>query len=62
MIYIHFYCQGYENSKGLAIIQDFTAHSAIKNEQMANVWALDAQMPRCRRFYEETSSLIKLLS
>jgi hypothetical protein len=26
MIYIHFYCKEYENSKGLAIIQDFTAH------------------------------------
>ena len=26
MIDIHFYCQGYGNSKGLAIIQDFTAH------------------------------------
>ena len=26
MIDIHFYCQGYENSKGLAIIHDFTAH------------------------------------
>jgi hypothetical protein len=23
---IHFCCQGYENIKGLAIIQDFTAH------------------------------------
>ena len=26
MIYINFYCNGYENSKELAIIQDFTAH------------------------------------
>ena len=34
---ILFYFLGYENSKGLAIIQDFTAHWAIKNKQMANV-------------------------
>ena len=26
MIYIQFYCQSYEYAKGLAIIQDFTAH------------------------------------
>jgi hypothetical protein len=37
MIDIHLYCQGYGNSKGLAIIQDFKAHWAIKNEEMANV-------------------------
>jgi hypothetical protein len=35
---IHFYCQRYENSKGLAIIQDFTAHWAIKDKWMGNVW------------------------
>ena len=35
---IHFYCQRYENYKGLAIIQDFTAHWAIKDKQMVNVW------------------------
>ena len=34
MIDIHFYCQGYGNYKGLAIIQDFTAHWTIKKEQM----------------------------
>ena len=43
MIDIHFYCQGYGNSKGLAIIQDFTAHWAIKNEQMANVWTFNIE-------------------
>ena len=37
-LYIYFYGYGYESSKGLAIIQDFTAHWAIKNKQMANVW------------------------
>ena len=42
MIYIHFYCNGYEDSKGLAIIQDFTAHWAVKNKQMANVWTFDS--------------------
>ena len=26
MIDIHFYCSGYENSEGQAIIQEFTAH------------------------------------
>ena len=38
-IYIHFYFLGYWNSKGLAIIPDFTA---IKNRQMANVWKIDS--------------------
>ena len=28
----------YEESKGLAIIQDFAAHCAMKNEQIAQVW------------------------
>ena len=42
IIYINFYCEGYENSKGLAIIQDFTAHWAIKNKQMVNVWTFDS--------------------
>ena len=38
---IHLYCQRNENSQGLAIIQDFTAHWAIKDKQMANVWTFD---------------------
>ena len=38
MIDIHLYCQRYENYNGFAIILDFTAHWAIQNEQMANVW------------------------
>ena len=42
IIFIHFYCQGYEHSKGLAIIQDFTAHWALKNKQMVNVWTFDS--------------------
>ena len=42
MIDIHFYFWGSEHSKGLAIIQDFTAHWAMKNEQMANVWKFDS--------------------
>ena len=37
MIDIRFYCQSYECSKGLAIIQDFTAHWVIKNKEMVNV-------------------------
>jgi hypothetical protein len=37
MIDIYFYCWGYENYKGLAIIQDFAAYWAIKNKEMANV-------------------------
>ena len=41
MINIHFYFLGYENSKGLVIIQYFTAHWAIKNKQMVNVWTFD---------------------
>ena len=42
MIDIHFYWYGCEKSIGLAIIQDFTAHWAIKNKQMANVWKFDS--------------------
>ena len=42
IIYIYFYCQGYENSKGLAIIQYFIGHWAITNKQMANVWTIDS--------------------
>ena len=38
MVDIHLYCRIYENNNGLAIIQDFTAHCVIQNEQMANVW------------------------
>ena len=37
MIDMHFYFQGYGNSKGLAIIQDFTAHWAINNKPITNV-------------------------
>ena len=39
---IQFYFHWYKNSKGLAIIQDFTAHWAIKNEEMVNVWKFDS--------------------
>ena len=35
---LYLFIIGYEETKGLAIIQDFTAHCAIKNEQMVNVW------------------------
>ena len=42
LIDIHFYFYGYESSKGPAIIQDFTAHWAIKNKQMVNVWTFDS--------------------
>ena len=42
MIVIWFYCQSYENSKGLAIIQDFTAYWAIKNKEMVIVWKFDS--------------------
>ena len=35
---IHFYCLCFKNTIGLAIIQDFAAHWAIKDEQMVNVW------------------------
>ena len=38
---IHFYFQGFKNTLGLAIIQDFMAHCAIKNEQMVNIWKFD---------------------
>ena len=41
MIDIYFYFWGYENSNGLAIIEDFTAHWAIKNKEMSNVWTFD---------------------
>ena len=30
-----------KNTKGLAITQGFTAHCAIKNEQMVNIWKFD---------------------
>jgi hypothetical protein len=39
---IHFHCKGYVNSKGLAIIRDFTSHWAIKNKQMVKVWTFDS--------------------
>ena len=38
---IQFYLWGFWNTKGLAIIHDFTAHWAIKNEQMVNIWKFD---------------------
>ena len=34
----HIFCQGIKNDNGRAIIQDFIAHWAIKNEEMAIVW------------------------
>jgi hypothetical protein len=37
MIDNHLNCQGYENSKGQAIIQEFTADSVIKNKRMVNI-------------------------
>ena len=43
MIDINFYFYGYESSKDLAIIQDFTAHWALKNKQMTNVWTFDLE-------------------
>ena len=43
MTYISLYFYGYGNSKGLAIIQDFTAHWAIKNKQMASVWTFHSE-------------------
>ena len=42
MIDINFYCQLYENSKGLAIIQNFTAHWGINNKEMTIVWIFDS--------------------
>ena len=42
MIDIRFYCQSYECSKGLAIIQDFTAHWGIRNKEMVIVWKFDS--------------------
>ena len=33
----------YVKTKGLAIIQDFAAHCAMKNEQMAQVWKFDSK-------------------
>ena len=41
LIDIYFYGYGYGNSQVLAIIQNFTAHWAIKNKPMANVWTFD---------------------
>ena len=41
MVDIYFYFEVYNNSKGLAIIQDFTANWAIKNKQMVNFWTFD---------------------
>ena len=43
MIDIYFFLYGYESSKGLAIIQDFTAHWVMKIKQMANVWTFDLE-------------------
>jgi hypothetical protein len=52
--YIYFYCQGYGNAKGLAIIQDFTDHWAIKKKEMANVWTFEIESEssqlECRMF------------
>ena len=38
---INFYSLGYEKYIGLAIIQYFAAHWAIKNKEMVNVWKFD---------------------
>ena len=38
MIDFILYSLGYGNFKLLAIVHDFIAHWAIKNEQMANSW------------------------
>ena len=43
IIDIYLYFWEYECSKGLAIIQDFTAHWAIENKQMAIVWTFDLE-------------------
>ena len=42
MIDRHFYCEIYENYKGLATIQDFIAHWGIKNEEIVTVWKFDS--------------------
>ena len=42
MIDIRFYCKSYENSKGFAIIQDFTAHWAIRSKEMVIVLKFDS--------------------
>ena len=55
-IYIYFYFQGYENSKGLGIIQDFTAHWAIKNKEMANVWTFDLESESSQVSYYDIES------
>ena len=38
MKYSHVYCWGIENDKGCAIIPDFIAHWALKNEEMVIIW------------------------
>ena len=43
IIDISFSFEVYENSKGQAIIQDFTAHWVIKIEEMANVRTFDLE-------------------
>ena len=41
-----------KTSKGLAIIQDFTAHWEIKNKQMVNVWTFDSVRMRYVLIYD----------
>ena len=53
MIDIQFYCKSYENSKGFAIIQDFTAHWAIKNKEMVNVSKCDSVWMQDALIYNE---------
>jgi hypothetical protein len=37
------FCIRYKETKGLSIIQDFTAHCAIKNERMVQFWKFDSK-------------------
>ena len=39
--------------RGFAIIQDFTAHWAIKNEKMATIWKFDSKPKSYIHFFEE---------
>jgi hypothetical protein len=43
---------------GLAIIQDFTAHWAIKNKQMVNVWTFDSVRIPDVLLYDNDSGII----
>ena len=52
-IYIHLFFKEYEHFRGFSIIQDFTAHWAIKNEQMATIWKFDSKPKIISIFLEE---------